>query len=419
MPELIGFTGIAVVSLITLILALYWPPVGTVLMVGLAVRIAAILLHHFVVPLPDSGADSASFERLAWTWAQGGFIEALGHYPGPDSSFISWILAVLYSVTGRSVLMGQSVSLLFGIGTVFLGWLLARKVWDDSVAAKASWVLALFPTLILYSALIMREAYVCFFFLIALHGVVRWARSGCIAPAILAVVGFVGATFFHGAMIVGAFMFSLVFGLNELARAQKALLRGRLIVLSVVLLSVGALGVTNFVSTDISLPKLGTINQLMDIERTVSAIASATRGSDGEVGASYPEWTVPNSVMEVFYKAPIRAVYFIFSPFPWDVRSARHLIGLFDGFLYMALMFLVWRNRKIIWADRASRILLLILGSYVLVFGLAVGNFGTGIRHRAKFVAALVVLAAPLIPKLVLCQRQSCETRAAINIKDS
>ena len=45
---------------------------------------------------------------------------------------------------------------------------------------------------------------------------------------------------------------------------------------------------------------------------------------------------------------------------------------------------------------------MLILGAYLLVFGLAIGNFGTGIRHRAKFVVGLIVLAAPLFTKLVL-----------------
>ena len=152
MPELLGFTGIALVALLTLLLARCWPMAGKLLVVALAVRVAAILFGYFVAPLPDSGADARSFERLAWVWSQGGFFEALGHFTGPHSYFISWILAVLYSLTDRSLLMAQSVSLLFGMGTVFMGWLLARKLWGDRVAAKAGWVLALFPTLILYSA---------------------------------------------------------------------------------------------------------------------------------------------------------------------------------------------------------------------------------------------------------------------------
>jgi hypothetical protein len=35
-----------------------------------------------------------------------------------------------------------------------------------------------------------------------------------------------------------------------------------------------------------------------------------------------------------------------------------------------------------------------------------VGNFGTGIRHRSKFVIELILLAAPLIPKLALFNKK-------------
>ena len=38
----------------------------------------------------------------------------------------------------------------------------------------------------------------------------------------------------------------------------------------------------------------------------------------------------------------------------------------------------------------------------VLMFGVAVGNFGTGLRHRAKFVAMALILIAPQLPRLVV-----------------
>ncbi|MEX0373719.1 hypothetical protein [Spiribacter roseus] len=365
-------------------------------MVALVVRVAAILVGYFVAPLPDSGADARSFESRAWEWSQGGFFEALGHFTGPNSYFISWILSVLYSVADRSLLMAQSVSLLFGMGTVWMGWLLTRALWGERVAGKAGWVLALFPTLILYSALTMREAYIQFFLLTALYGVVGWARSGGMKPVVVAIAGFIGATFFHGAMIVGAIVFVFIVGLSSTRRLLRALLRNRVHLFSAAMAISAAVGISLFVSGAISVPKIGTFERAIDADRLIAMTESSTRGgSGGEEGASYPQWTVPNSAAELLYKGPIRVVYFTFSPFPWDVRSARHLIGLFDAFLYMGLIFLIWRNRKAVWADRASRSVVLVLAAYLLVFGLAIGNFGTGIRHRAKFVAVLIALAAP------------------------
>ena len=58
----------------------------------------------------------------------------------------------------------------------------------------------------------------------------------------------------------------------------------------------------------------------------------------------------------------------------------------------MYLVFLVIRNRKVIWKDPALKLILIILLSYILIFAVGVGNFGTGIRHRSKFVLMLLIL---------------------------
>jgi hypothetical protein len=411
-PHVLGLAGLFFVAFLNLIASLRLPRAAKILWSAFGIRVLAILFGFYVMPLPDSGADAVSFEQEAWQLAQLGFFGVLAEFSGLSSYFISWLLAVLYSLTDRSLLMAQSVSLLFGMGTVFLGWLLARKLWGNKIASKAGWVLALFPTLILYSALTMREAYVWFFLLVALHGVVDWAKTGRFRAIALAVFGFFGATFFHGAMIVGAFVFALILLGNALIRIASTLSRGRVHPFSwvVLVLAIAASGV--FVSGTVTVPKLGSFDQAIDMERLVKRIDRSTRGLGGEDGAAYPQWTAPTSPVELIYKAPIRATYFTLAPFPWDVRKSSHLIGLFDGFLYTALVFLIWRCRKVIWEDRAARAIVLILVGYLLVFGMAIGNFGTGVRHRAKFVAAVIVLAAPLMPRIRFFSRSSEENNS-------
>ena len=69
--------------------------------------------------------------------------------------------------------------------------------------------------------------------------------------------------------------------------------------------------------------------------------------------------------------------------------------------MFIYLISLIIKNFKTIWRDRALKLILLILVSYVIAFAVGVGNFGTGIRHRSKFVALFVLLVAPLINKFV------------------
>tara|TARA_A100001015_G_scaffold294745_1_gene372906 strand:- start:1177 stop:1575 length:399 start_codon:yes stop_codon:yes gene_type:complete len=122
--------------------------------------------------------------------------------------------------------------------------------------------------------------------------------------------------------------------------------------------------------------------------------------------ASYSSWTKINSPNEIIYKIPVRAAYFLFSPFPWNVKNPIHLAGVFDGFLYLTLVYLIFCNRRVIWNDPALRIIFIILLFYILVWGIGISNFGAGIRHRAKFVIILILLAGPLIPKLILSKKK-------------
>ena len=88
----------------------------------------------------------------------------------------------------------------------------------------------------------------------------------------------------------------------------------------------------------------------------------------------------------------MRIVYFVISPFPWDIKKSSHILGMIDGFLYIFLTYLILCNRKIIWANPALRIILLILLAYIFVYGISIGNFGTGICHRSKFVIMFILL---------------------------
>ena len=83
------------------------------------------------------------------------------------------------------------------------------------------------------------------------------------------------------------------------------------------------------------------------------------------------------------------------------------MIGLFDSALYLYLFYLIIRNFQVIWNNSALRIVLIILLVYFVAFSFGVGNFGTGIRHRSKFAIELILLAAPLIPRLIFSNKKS------------
>lgn len=399
--DLIGFISIALVALMMFLIASRWPGISKIIFVAFVMRVFFLLLGHYVVDLPDSGADARNFENEAWFLAQDGFINLINNFKGPDSDFISWVIAIPYSLFGRSLLMANSITLFFGMMSIFLTWKIALKIWDGHSANKAAWIITLLPSMNLYSVVLLREIYVIFFLLIAFNGVVNWVKTNNLSSIAWAITGFIGATFFHTAIILGAVSFLTIIAITALKKFFKLLFNLKISFKSLLILSVAI----SFFSIDYSLPKIGKIINFKDAIYVQSKIDQINKKRTND--AAYPEWTTINPTTELFYKGPLKTIYFLFSPFPWDIKKLSHLIGFLDSLIYLWLIYLIIKNIKIIWDDPALRIISIILMIYILAFGLGVSNFGTSIRHRVKFVSLFIILSAPFLPKFFIKKDKS------------
>jgi hypothetical protein len=398
--DLVGFITIALVTLITLFIVLKWPDTFKFIFAALILRILIMLAGHYVISLPDSTQDASGFELVAWNSAQHGFFYVIDLYPGFNSFFYPWMVSIIYSLFGRSILMIQSIGLLFGIGSVLLGWLLAKKLWDNHSAMKVGWALALFPSLALYSVLPLREVYCSFFLLVAMLGMVNWIKVGGFKSIFLAMFGFYGAIHFHAVLMVGGMIFFVIVALNNLKNSLKLFLSKRISIKSFVIVIPIIFFFIAYFSNNIQIPYIGTFEDLFNIRRLSNNMEYRLTGD-----ASYPDWTIINSSIEFIYKGIARFIYFLFSPFPWDVEKLSHFIALFDGLLYMAIVYLIYLNRKAIWKDPALRMILILLAVYIFMYGIGSSNFGASFRHRSKFVVEMIILAAPLIPKLIFLNK--------------
>tara|TARA_B110000967_G_scaffold208464_1_gene260779 strand:+ start:391 stop:1737 length:1347 start_codon:yes stop_codon:yes gene_type:complete len=400
--DLVGSLSLIFIALITFYFSRYYKSLATILYVALCVRLVTIFFGNFLVILPDSWGDATLFELRAWEYSQDGFFGVLSNFPSDKSSlYISWILAFFYSLTDRSIIMGQSLSLLFGMGSVLLGSRLAHKIWSEKISIKVGWILALYPTLVLYSCLILREAYVWFFLLVALYGVVCWSKGGGFKAIIIIFIGFSGATFFHGGMFMGMFIFLAILIIINFIKTLKSLSCSKISINSLTVLSFLIIINIYLVSISESIPKIGSLKDTFNIEQLLIEISNRNINTAG-----FPTWTIPKTEFELIYKAPIRVLYFLFSPFLWDIKKITHLFGFFDGMFHIMLFILFIKNFKLIWSDRTLRIILIILASYLIFYGLATGNFGTGLRHRTKFIIVSILMVAPWIPQLVFFDKK-------------
>lgn len=220
MSQLAGYLGLATV------LAFYsgwaykirW--IAYPLLIGVTLRIGFVFFDQFVITLPDHGSDALRFHLQAIAWSEQGFLNMLQSFPGPNTFFYAWVLAFFYSIFEPSVLLAQSISVLLGGGIILLGAKIAGVIAGRRAAIISAWLIALFPTLILYSSIPLREPFVVFFFLIALYGSVVWYKYRRITGVWVSLLGFTLATFFHGAFAIGALGF---LGMLVLRSAKRAI----------------------------------------------------------------------------------------------------------------------------------------------------------------------------------------------------
>ena len=104
------------------------------------------------------------------------------------------------------------------------------------------------------------------------------------------------------------------------------------------------------------------------------------------------------SWMDVIVSAPIRAVYFLFAPFPSQMSSVFDLAPAVMSLVLIAFVVTAYRSLS---EANPNYLLVSILGVLFLGgitgYGLIDSNYGTTIRHRIPFVYLLVVFSAPVI----------------------
>lgn len=398
MENLLGWFCLVIIFLFVFNWTIKYPHTKNFLLTAFLLRAICIILdNHNVIILPDSTADADTFERKAREFSDNYGLSIVFDIFQRDSLLMVRIISIFYTLFGESKMMAQSISVALGTTSVYLVYYLSSILWDERSANKAAWVSALFPSLILYSSITLREVYIVFFLLIALIGVAKYFKNQKITSLLQALVCFSVLIFFHGAASIGAFVF-LTYVFLKLIREQFNKLQNfRINLFSILFIILISIPTILFLNNKLSIPY---IPNLYDFDSILFASNVGIKHLEAE--SEYPSWFLINNIYELIPKTIIKAIYFLYSPFIWDIKKTYHTIGFLDSIPYFILSFYLIKNIKAIWENPITRVFLLMFIVYVMIHGLGVGNFGTAIRHKSKFVVILIVLAAPKIHKFIL-----------------
>lgn len=367
----------------------FWP-----MLVALGLRIGAAVVHRFIILLPQGGADAVTFESRAWEWAQRG-CGNLGEHLNISSSYVhSWLIANVYACTDRAPLVFQSINVALGMVTVYLVGRISEELWDRKAAVRAMWVAALFPILIINSAVPLREVWFTALFLFSMLWLVFWVKSARVIYLVVSMAGILAAGIIHGGAVFTVLAVAFVLTSWTLREVRNGALHGRVRVGvaggGIVLISAAIVGFLAF--GEMRFSSIGEIGAVMERAETLDERAASARG-----GSAYPGYLTPVNDLHALILTPIRMVYLLIGPPPWEIGVPAHVFGMLDGLFYLALILILARYWRAWWSRPSNRILLVVLLMLVFVFSWGVNNFGTGLRHRAKFVGLAIALGAGLL----------------------
>ena len=335
---------------------------------------AAVLIYDGLVAAGRGGfvtGDDATYADLSSRLARILHGESGLFDPRAESYLLGtfvYIETAVFYVIGPKALAVELLNAAMGGVLVTFAFEIARRVFGDLRAAVVTAILvALYPSLILWSALNLKDALA-----LLLIAVVLWVLAICDARPrwwlvaasfvpLFAMASLRSYIFVGLALVIPA---SVALAPN-LAGRQRLVLTALAIALSAVMLT------TQTYAT-------GGVQTLSDFDAERSAMA---------LGANTSFADQPGL---------IRVAYVLFAPFPWTFRRALDLLPAPEMLLWyaaiagaLATVLRRWRS----WRTLAP--LVLFVGGTLFVLLIAEGNVGTLFRHRAMVVPFVLILASP------------------------
>jgi hypothetical protein len=258
-------------------------------------------------------------------------------------------------------------------------YLLSRQLFGTAVARRAITLFVFFPSLVLWSALNIRDVWVVFLILF-ISGKSAELAQGYSHIGVLKVVG---------GMFVLTFFRDYLFYVVALPPILAVLIgRSRHFGRNVVLATVVGLGI-------VLLAQKGAVSEKATERMSLEAISEARR--DMAVGASAFHGQVDISTPgRALAFLPVGIAYFLFSPFPWEITSLLKMFSLPEMILIYALTPSIVRGVRYAIRERLRDTfqILLLTGLLTTAYALGEGNVGTLYRHRAQVIGFYLMFAA-------------------------
>lgn len=350
---------------------------------ALLVRVAAAIALHLLLPMGTLAPDEQTYDDWsAWIaryWA-GETLLFPTRVGTSDPAGFFYIVAIVYYVFGQWSLLPKLVNAVTGAASVVLVFNITLRVTgSEGAALRCARFVAFFPSMILWSVLLIRDCWVVLLILLICRLALALQERTSIRILLLLAAAVYAVTLFRSYIL---FAVTLPMLLSFVVRQRKHLLRNTV---------VGMMVATVVIYAD-AMAGVGRRMRTIDFEElNQSRQWSATAAASGFA----PEADISTPAKAIAF-LPVGLTYFLLAPFPWTIVNLRQGFTIPETLFFYSLLPAIVRGVWWLLRNRLGDSLMIILLSGGLTFGYAVGqgNVGTIYRHRAQVLPFFLVFAA-------------------------
>ncbi len=296
---------------------------------------------------------------------------------------MTYLVGVIYFVTGQSILVAQSFCAVIGAATAPMIFFCAQKIFNNnSVSKNSALAIAFFPSLIIWSSQLMKDGLIIFLLVCAMTMVLQLQKKFnllAVAVLIFSMFGILSLRFYIFYMVAVAVAGSFVIGLGT---TVKSIVR-RAIAIAVIGLALTYLGVLR--NAEAEYEKYG------NLEKVQQSRLDQSRTESG-FGENLDVSTAEGAITAI----PLGLLYLMLAPFPWQISNFRQAVTLPEIMVWWACIPLIISGLWYAVKNRLREAIPILLFSLMLTLAYSIfqGNVGTAYRQRTQIQVFLFIFVA-------------------------
>jgi len=307
------------------------------------------------------------------------FVRGMHH-----SKFYVLLNAFVFYIFGYKPIFMKLVNCAAGVLLSLVVYRISSLLFNRAVCTRAFVITHIFPSLILWSCLGIREIWVVLFVILTLYFTIRLKVmiSTYIDIVLLALSLIILSQLRSGTFLV---LLISLFPSLIISRSTRiiysigiSIFVGLVFLVFITYVGVGQ----EFISDD-------PMGQMLEIKTDLSGGDAAYFTRDELKSVNNPVYIIPKGL-----------VYFMFSPFPWQLTKGSRLVSFMDVLIiYLITVPFLFSTFRLIRYQYWEALPLLIFFFFLLfAFSMVEGNFGTAFRHRAQILPLYVLISSITLP---------------------